>query len=398
MSTDVQFEDLHGADLVIDRVYKGGKRGNSSDDPISKLVPGVGNMGGFRASESTRKNALRLIVLYTSGEEPEWPDALDHYSGLFTYYGDNRKPGVDLHERKGNAMLRYAFDNAYSDGTRVNVPPILLFEKTGIGRDVRFKGLAVPGALGIVPGDDLVAVWRSSGDQRFQNYRALFTILAEGRVSNNWLKDVSAGNVLSNDCPKAWRQWVQSGKRIPLITRRVGIRNRGDQLPTSALATNMLETIHNYFASDPFAFEACAVDIWRIIAPNTGEVQLTRRWRDGGRDAIGSYMFGPLSDRLLVDFALEAKAYKSTNGVGVKEMSRLISRLKHRQFGVFVTTSFYLSQTYKEVRSDQHPVVLISGRDIVDSLRHIGIHDMKTLERWLQQYPVVPSKRGKQRR
>ncbi|MCP1762460.1 O-acetyl-ADP-ribose deacetylase (regulator of RNase III) [Bradyrhizobium japonicum] len=36
---------------------------------------------------------------------------------------------------------------------------------------------------------------------------------------------------------------------------------------------------------------------------------------------------------------LEAKCYGSGNSVGVREMSRLISRLRHRQFGVLVTTS-----------------------------------------------------------
>src|SRR5207248_165835 len=119
--------------------------------------------------------------------------------------------------------------------------------------------------------------------------------------------------------------------------------------------------------------EGCAVEIWRLLAPNTGEVDLTRPWRDGGRDAVGKYMLGPLADRLPVEFALEAKCYAPTDVVGVHDMSRLISRLRHRQFGVFVTTSYFGSQAYKEVRLDQHPVVLIAGRDIVDALRAAGV-------------------------
>jgi hypothetical protein len=47
-----------------------------------------------------------------------------------------------------------------------------------------------------------------------------------------------------------------------------------------------------------------------------------------------------LADRISLDFALEAKCYAPENGVGVKELSRLISRLRHRQFGILVTTSF----------------------------------------------------------
>ena len=104
----------------------------------------------------------------------------------------------------------------------------------------------------------------------------------------------------------------------------------------------MVAAIHQYFNVEldyPQRFEACAVDIWRRCAPATGAVDLTRPYRDGGRDAVGSYLLGPLHDRLAVQFALEAKCYALGNSVGVREMSRLISRLRFRQFGVFVTTS-----------------------------------------------------------
>ena len=73
---------------------------------------------------------------------------------------------------------------------------------------------------------------------------------------------------------------------------------------------------------------------------------------------------GPLADRISLDFALEAKCYAPENGVGVKELARLISRLRHRQFGILVTTSFLGHQAYQELRSDRHPVVVIAGADI----------------------------------
>jgi hypothetical protein len=149
----------------------------------------------------------------------------------------------------------------------------------------------------------------------------------------------------------------------------------------------MVRSIHRYFIeelADPYRFEACAVDIWRRCAPATGVVDLTRPFRDGGRDAVGSYMLGPLSDRLAVEFALEAKCYTLTNTVGVREMSRLISRLRHRQFGVFVTTSTYNPQAYEEVRLDDHPVVLICARDIVDILTSTGIASPAATKDWLR--------------
>jgi hypothetical protein len=52
----------------------------------------------------------------------------------------------------------------------------------------------------------------------------------------------------------------------------------------------------------------------------------------------------------------------------VKEVSRLISRIRHRQFGVLVTTSLVARQAYEEVREDRHPILFISGRDIAEIL------------------------------
>jgi hypothetical protein len=55
---------------------------------------------------------------------------------------------------------------------------------------------------------------------------------------------------------------------------------------------------------------------------------------------------------------MEAKCYSPNHSVGVHEMSRLISRIKHRQFGALVTTSYVNNQAYKEVKEDQHPILI----------------------------------------
>ncbi|WP_254983402.1 restriction endonuclease [Rhodopseudomonas palustris] len=68
---------------------------------------------------------------------------------------------------------------------------------------------------------------------------------------------------------------------------------------------------------------------------------------------------------------------------GVREMSRLISRLRHRQFGILVTTSFVDSQAYREIKEDQHPIVVVSAIDIVDILRSHGYGDADAVRRWL---------------
>jgi hypothetical protein len=84
-----------------------------------------------------------------------------------------------------------------------------------------------------------------------------------------------------------------------------------------------------------------------------------------------------------VDFALEAKCYSASYSVGVREMSRLISRLRHRQFGVLVTTSWVDLQAYKEIKEDEHPIVVVSAADIVDLLRRNGKGSAAIVAAWL---------------
>jgi Restriction endonuclease AspBHI N-terminal len=87
----VPFDDLVDANLLLERVYRGGVAGNVGDDPLARLLP-VGNQGGFRTCGRVIRDTVKLAVLYTTGAEPDWPDALDVYTGIFTYFGDNRSP------------------------------------------------------------------------------------------------------------------------------------------------------------------------------------------------------------------------------------------------------------------------------------------------------------------
>jgi hypothetical protein len=121
-----------------------------------------------------------MLVLTSSMSDPDWPDSLDRETGVFTYYGDNKKPGCELHDtgRDGNLILQKIFSSARSglEGRRV-VPPTFIFSGTGTWRDMIFLGLAVPGASDLDSSEELVAIWRTAGGQRFQNYRARFTVL-----------------------------------------------------------------------------------------------------------------------------------------------------------------------------------------------------------------------------
>ena len=75
----------------------------------------------------------KLVVLCTSGEDKDWPDRLDPGTGIFTYYGDNRKPGRDLHNtpRGGNGLLRDTFESLHiGTDQRDRICPFLYLSDT----------------------------------------------------------------------------------------------------------------------------------------------------------------------------------------------------------------------------------------------------------------------------
>lgn len=388
----VPFLHLHQADLRVDAIYQGRRNGNAGDDPLHHLL-GVSLMGGFRYLGS--KDALKMLVLTTSLSDPDWPDALDAETGVFTYYGDNKRPGRELHgtPRFGNEILRHVFELARGGPEqRSRVPPIFVFASAGTQRDVKYLGLAVPATLDLRSTEDLVAIWKSVGGARFQNYRARFTILDAPSARRAWINDVAAGNPHSPNAPDAWSHWVASARLTPLSAERaIEHREKTEQLPQGAEENAIVRLLHDHFASRPHDFEYCAAAITKMMLPETARLDVTRRSRDGGRDGLGQLRVGVGPSAILIDFAMEAKCYQVNQSVGVREVSRLISRLRHRQFGVLVTTSYLDSQAYKEIKEDKHPIVVIAARDIVAILRANGRGNPESVRAWLdQEFAAAP--------
>ena len=249
---------------------------------------------------------------------------------------------------------------------------------------MRFLGLAVPGAQNVQPADDLVAVWRTSDGERFQNYRATFTILDVGVVPRSWLDELVTGVVLGSSCPEPYRAWVHKGNYTPLESpRTIQHRTKAQQIPETKGDERLVRVIYDYFLDDPYAFEACAIELWSMQAKESVNFVATRRSADGGRDAYGWYHLGPDADRIRLEWSLEAKLYAPESSVGVKETSRLISRLRHREFGVFVTTGYVAKQAYEEMRGDGQPIVVICARDIAGLLKEHGHTTPAAVKAWL---------------
>lgn len=387
-----RYSELKEAPLVIDAIYESGPEKNIKAEPLHVLLPRTSNQGGFRITHrQDDMSKPAYVVIYTSLEELEWPDYLDSENGVFRYYGDNRHPGNELHStrKKGNKLLQTVFSWLNNDSLRNDIPPFLIFKKTGKSRDVQFLGLAVPGNGNIPPDRDLIAFWRTMNGERFQNYEAYFTILdTKGEaISKEWLNALVYDHANSMAlAPAAWKDFVSKGRvgikslRAPKIST---IPTKKEQLPDDEEGKQIVQAICDYYADNPHGFEKCATAIVQMMDPNFVSFDLTRPWRDGGRDAIGKYRIGTCLNPLVIDFALEAKCYSERNSVGVKQMSRLISRIKYRQFGIMVTTSHVDKQAYQEVVEDGHPILMICAKDIAHILRSNGLIGSALLN-WLK--------------
>lgn len=391
---EYSFEQLATADLVIDAIYKGGTAPNMSAEPLSKLIPGCENAGGFRKKyREDDRSKYAYIVLYTSMNELEWPDYLDEETGIFRYYGDNRTAGRELTDtkKKGNKILETVF-TLLNEGTRIeDIPPFLIFKKTGNGRDVQFLGLAAPGNPKISPDKDLVAFWRTMNNKRFQNYEAYFTILNSGDkpISKEWIKSLIYNHEESvQKAPDVWKKFMRSGRNgIEALTapKIFKIPSKYEQLQSDIEGNKCVDRIRAYYKDNPYGFEACATNIVSKMDTNFVDFSLTQPWRDGGRDAIGHYSIstgGKANYPLKIDCALEAKCYAADNSVGVRQMSRLISRIRYRQFGILITTSYVDTQAYKEVVEDGHPILIVTASDIATVLRHNAINTCN-VDEWL---------------
>lgn len=244
MAQEFKFDELGKADLIIDAVYKGGTAGNAGDDPLVKLL-GCGNQGGFRFVGSAKDSTLRLVVLYSSLSDPNWPDFISVENGQFTYFGDNKTPGHALHDtpRYGNVILQDCFENVHRRHRNL-VPPFFIFTKGKSGRDAIFRGLAVPGARELSSSDDLVAIWKTTRGERFQNYKAIFSILDAATVPRAWIEDVKNGAPMSPNCPKVWRKWVETGMITPLRSpKTIEYRSKAEQLPKDKREERILRSI-----------------------------------------------------------------------------------------------------------------------------------------------------------
>lgn len=392
--------------LVTDAVYCPAEenKNNFSGEIISKLF-GVKTQGGFRYIGS--KSSPKYIVIYTTGKELFWSDEFDPSFGLFLYYGDNKHPGTELHETNihGNAILRNIFDFACSDdiNMRKRIPPIFIV-KGGPegGRDIQYIGLAVPGTNKTEKRNWLTAIWASDENgNRFQNYKALFTVLDtkdgsrfspnDASVDLRWLTDIQNDKTLESVyAPKSWVSYIEKRKFEALLPQILvsHVKNKDEQMPapeTEDMA--MLNCLQNYFVEKDrgYSFEEFANHMVQTLDESVLYINTTRKYKDGGFDGEGEYrIFRTSINEIKIPFLVQAKCYKTNVSLKVHDTARIISRLQKGHFGVIITTSYLSEQAYDEILKDRCNLVILSGKNIVEYLHRVDIHTVKKLIDYLK--------------
>jgi len=239
----VEFEQLQEADLVINTIYKSGKKGNYSDEVLSKLMR-CENSCGFRKKGSLKNLKLHYVVLYSTGEHSEWKDTLDIKTGEFTYYGDQDKINKDIHDtpKKGNEVLRRTFDDLKKEN-RKNITPFFIFIKEE-KRDVKFIGLAVPGSSDRSIEECLKVVTINKIDGQIKNYKAVFTILGIEKINHKWLEDLENGNGLTSEyVPLEWKLWIEKGEYNTLLPKEIEEQQTLQCLYESCVEKDLLGSI-----------------------------------------------------------------------------------------------------------------------------------------------------------
>jgi hypothetical protein len=375
-------------EIGLTYVDKGGV--SHADDQFLRWVniPGSGmlNSPGIRPLKNVHgvlpPGVPAYLILVThersaASELNPWEDVVDLSRAEIRYWGDAKAHSSKrLDDFDGNAVLRRVFDHLLESRRDIS-PPILHFSKPRAGT-VRFNGLSVLERLDLA--------WFYDGDRPVRNYHAKLCVLDCGAVSLGWLHHRATAKSIEvldvhPECPDSWRRYKDGETRAIDIWCRE-IRSKASQMPVEGSDDDSV--LSQLVALPPFDFERVVVAVFRELNEVTHHIEGTRPTGDGGFDFFGRFVLQrPLG--YAIHFRGEVKRYARNTAVSPKDVSRLVARLGRREYGVFVTTSYFTEQAQREVLTDSYPVHLVSGADLVSMLRYLRLAESGSIRSsWLR--------------
>ncbi|WP_084161432.1 caspase family protein [Nocardia sp. BMG51109] len=168
------------------------------------------------------------------------------------------------------------------------------------------------------------------------------------------------------------------------LSKFPGVRTVEQQLPRDPVDREFLQVILRWYEKDKSKFIYTAVAIWKLIAPSTGDCKILPARHGNDNMAEGEYRFGPIDDRVPLNFVLVGKCFPERQAIDQSTVNRLLTRIRNFDFGVIVTLSYLDEDIYRRLRSDGDPIVVVSGRDIVEALRSYGCTRPESVTEWLR--------------
>ena len=366
-----------------DAGVKSKKQGYPASDQFASLVSidrsqnwGIKNAGGIRklsSGKGIKKNdqlppAAIFLITSTPGNtfHNPWEDSIDYSSGTLLYWGDAKyEKDRQVDSWPGNLALKKIHEHILRGEYHLH-PPVFYFVREKIGF-VTFRGVCVI--------EDLDQTWFMDKGRRVINYRFKLAVLDIGSVDPNWINLRAKNQGIDPDStivPSAWKIFIKTGRINRLIAWNTRIRTKEQQQPGPAGPGSFL--LKKLEEVDPYDFEKIICRLLGSYKTIVHKVERARNVRDHGFDMEGEFILpGPFN--YPIRFKGEVKRHKE--GIGPKDVSRLVARLGRGEYGLFFTTSYFTADAQKEVLLDSYPVRLIAGADLYDYFYEAKMLDEK---------------------
>jgi hypothetical protein len=373
------------------------------------LDSGINRIRPVSAADGARVPAVLVASSphKIGSDQTPWQDHFEADNGYIRFYGDNRSRSTDPATKRGNAALLAAFAGHSSPDVvdRRTATPVIFFRR--VPREGKAKGFVQFQGFGIVRAVELVT--QLGADGPFTNYAFDFLVMSmkneEEGFSWSWVNRRRDPAASEEDClelaPRSWKEWVEGGAPVEeRVRRRVSkllVTSRQDQLPDpGSMDERTLRAVHDYYSGRNAHFEALAAAIAERVISSSGNAYrfggLTKASGDGGIDFVARLDVGSGFDggflgpaRLLV--LGQAKCQSPGRPTHGRDIARTVARLRRGWLGVYVTTSYFSTQTQREVVEDRYPIVLINGRRVGAEVRKMLVEGGGgTLESFLDRF------------
>ncbi|MEA2495911.1 MAG: hypothetical protein QOJ29_3822 [Thermoleophilaceae bacterium] len=350
--------------------------------PAVQLEAGINTPARVAAVDGIRLPAILISSCphKVGGASTPWQDSFDVENGHIRYFGDNKTPGRDPFEVRGNAALRSLWEShqAQSVDDRRRAAPVVFFRR--VSRKGRQKGFVQFEGFGIVRSCELIVQAAAHGS--FSNLAfdfVVFDLAAEKeRFDWRWIdarrdqtQSIDQANTLA---PAAWRGWLADGERaLPSARRSVATRSlvpKRKQMPEpGSQLEGLLSAVYKSYKGREAAFEAVAA--WaahKALGDKYRPYGVTRATGDRGFDFVGRLDHGHGFGAAKLVVLGQAKCEKlnaPTNGL---HLARTVARLRRGWLGVYVTTSYFSLPSQTEVIQDRYPLLLVNGLSLATSL------------------------------